>query len=920
MGNGNAFSNACLPAPAENYAILPYWDDQETVTGLPGCTAWANGCGIFTTQVGSTFYIDYHTVLFANTATALEYEIAFTQGSPDVHIVYGTPVVDTGSETIGVQKDTGSAFTQYTCDAAAGITSGLEVDFVASTCGGSTPTPTATVCAAGTPGPWTAAAPYPETIVRYGFAQVADSFYVIGGVSNGSAVTTVYRYDVGPGTWTQLADDPGAGEALACAYNAGTNKIYCTQGINGNGFDIYDIGANTWSAGPAIPGGADRYGAAAGSSGSSVYVVGGGAAGASTDVEVYDTGSNSWSSGAAIPAAYEMGGYQTAGQYLYAVGSYGASPAGASRLSQAQKAAVAPDANSTGTYRLDMSTGTWSTGPTWTPGRADFGLAYVDGTLVAMGGDATGGGYFDSTNLVDQLDVSAWPGGSWTASPPLLPAPNRQANQAGFTSSDGRIWSVGGLDGSTFTFLADNYYRAQGGACGTATPTPVGGTPTPPPPDARAARRGNPQQRHQRPDADRPPLPRRHRVDLRRPQRLLYACRYLSLRPLGAVHQHQRQHRLHHRRHRDGLQRQQLHLQRRLSRLLRPQQHLHQQHWGCREQPQPSGIYGFDVPAGESFYINVHEVTAHAGCASDTMTVTGLPGGSCGTATPTPVGGTPTATPTSCAGPGTWATVTPLPQPLMGPATGSVGGVVYAAGGYNGSLPGRLSPAAPVGKAGKPAPGTEVNTSYAYTDATGWTAIAPDLVAVFDGSGVSDGSSFYVIGGYNTAGGVDTATQIYDPGTNSWALGAPIPQGVAGAQAVYYNGKIYVIGGCGDGACSTVLNTVQIYDIAGNSWSSGATVPTGVTFGAGRRHRLLPLLRRRHRPDPERNGQGLPLRPRRRYLGRRRHGRYARHPVGWRLYRPRHQALRHRRRHRQLRHRHQPRLHLRRRHRYLGHR
>ena len=167
----------------------------------------------------------------------------------------------------------------------------------------------------------------------------------------------------------------------------------------------------------------------------------------------------------------------------------------------------------------------------------------------------------------------------------------------------------------------------------------------------------------------------------------------------------------------------------------------------------------------------------------------------------------------------------------MGPATGSVGGVVYAAGGYNGSLPGRLSPAAPVGKAGKPAPGTEVNTSYAYTDATGWTAIAPDLVAVFDGSGVSDGSSFYVIGGYNTAGGVDTATQIYDPGTNSWALGAPIPQGVAGAQAVYYNGKIYVIGGCGDGACATVLNTVQIYDIAGNSWSSGATVPTGVTFG-----------------------------------------------------------------------------------------
>ena len=97
-----------------------------------------------------------------------------------------------------------------------------------------------------------------------------------------------------------------------------------------------------------------------------------------------------------------------------------------------------------------------------------------------MGGDTTGGGFFDSSNEVDELDVSAWPSGSWTTSPPVLPAPNRQANQAGFTSADGRIWSVGGIDGSTFQFLPDNYYRSNGGGCGgggTATPTPQA-TPT----------------------------------------------------------------------------------------------------------------------------------------------------------------------------------------------------------------------------------------------------------------------------------------------------------------------------------------------------------------------------------------------------------------------------------------------------------
>ena len=53
----------------------------------------------------------------------------------------------------------------------------------------------------------------------------------------------------------------------------------------------------------------------------------------------------------------------------------------------------------------------------------------------------------------DELDVSGWPGGTWTSSPPVLPAPNRQANQAGFFGN-GDIWSVGGLNGATFQFLS----------------------------------------------------------------------------------------------------------------------------------------------------------------------------------------------------------------------------------------------------------------------------------------------------------------------------------------------------------------------------------------------------------------------------------------------------------------------------------
>ena len=117
-----------------------------------------------------------------------------------------------------------------------------------------------------------------------------------------------------------------------------------------------------------------------------------------------------------------------------------------------------PAVNNQNTYRLDMSSapGVWTTGPGFTEGRADFGVAYDPATnkLYALGGDANGGGFFDSNNRVDELPLGSWPAGFWVFSPPSLTLPTRQANQAGFYGS-GVIWSVGGLVGQTFQFLAE---------------------------------------------------------------------------------------------------------------------------------------------------------------------------------------------------------------------------------------------------------------------------------------------------------------------------------------------------------------------------------------------------------------------------------------------------------------------------------
>jgi hypothetical protein len=308
-------------------------------------------------------------------------------------------------------------------------------------------------------GGWTAATPYPINIVRYAFAQVGESLYVIGGVSDGTRVADVNRYDAATNTWTPRAALAVATEAPSGAYLNG--KIYVADGDLDNVLRIYDIASNSWSTGGSRIGVSNGYGAAAGAYNGKVFFVGGSTSGPLDVTSIYDVATNSWSLGPPAPSPYLLGGYQQVGQYLYVIGSFGSSSASNSNVSM----------------RLDMATSTWTTGPTWTPARADFGLATTGSKIFAMGGDINGGGYFEPSTQVDELDITTWPAGAWVASPPNLPG-ERQANQAGFFSTahaGGEIWSTGGLD-ANFTFLPDHLFRTE------ALPPPPPPTPPPPPP------------------------------------------------------------------------------------------------------------------------------------------------------------------------------------------------------------------------------------------------------------------------------------------------------------------------------------------------------------------------------------------------------------------------------------------------------
>ena len=289
---------------------------------------------------------------------------------------------------------------------------------------------------------WIETDPLPTAVGFYGAAQCPgepDEYYVLGGaVASSSPVNNFQHYDVASNNWTSLANLPTAllGSAAVC-YGG---HIYLAGGHNGTTrtrlFYIYDIATNIWSSGADLP--RNVFGTALGAWDGKLYLVGGTPNNYPwapvNQVDRYDIASNTWSTlpAALMPKASGFAGSVQTGRYLYVVGGWSGDF----------------NANINVTLRLDMATETWEQGPTFTSRRAALALPATQGHLYAVGGDANGLGDTNPTNLVETLDLSTWPLGTWTASGDSLPA-NIGGNNGSFCSeavAGGEVWSVGGVE------------------------------------------------------------------------------------------------------------------------------------------------------------------------------------------------------------------------------------------------------------------------------------------------------------------------------------------------------------------------------------------------------------------------------------------------------------------------------------------
>ena len=117
-----AGGNACLPVGGFNYAIFPYWTDLRT--DQPGN-------GIFTTLTGvapnRVFGIEWRATI-ANSFSNANFEVLFYESQARFDLVFG-PLDDPGTAaTVGIQRDTGSSYTNFECNAG-GLSAGLQLTY-----------------------------------------------------------------------------------------------------------------------------------------------------------------------------------------------------------------------------------------------------------------------------------------------------------------------------------------------------------------------------------------------------------------------------------------------------------------------------------------------------------------------------------------------------------------------------------------------------------------------------------------------------------------------------------------------------------------------------------------------------------------------------------------------------------------------
>ncbi len=160
-----------------------------------------------------------------------------------------------------------------------------------------------------------------------------------------------------------------------------------------------------------------------------------------------------------------------------------------------------------------------------------------------------------------------------------------------------------------------------------------------------------------------------------------------------------------------------------------------------------------------------------------------------------------------------WGQAAPVPFPLLAAQSIALGSRIYLIGGWDVS--------------------TELSANLVQifdVETNQWTVQALLPVPVAGGVAALVEGKIYVIGGWsNDPAGTPILvrnTQVFDPISGTWTLGAQAPLATAGSSAAVVGASIYLINGLTHG--DAVTDQIWIYNSNTNNWSQGPRTPRGV--------------------------------------------------------------------------------------------
>jgi N-acetylneuraminic acid mutarotase len=116
---------------------------------------------------------------------------------------------------------------------------------------------------------------------------------------------------------------------------------------------------------------------------------------------------------------------------------------------------------------------------------------------------------------------------------------------------------------------------------------------------------------------------------------------------------------------------------------------------------------------------------------------------------------------------------------------------------------------------------------HRYNPATNsWVELAPPPRNHALGVMRAINGELYLVGGFeggNRSTVASAALDVYNPATNSWTPGPPMPTARSGATGQVLNGVLYMVGG--SDFFGNVFATVEAYSPSTNSWTTKAAMP-----------------------------------------------------------------------------------------------